>query len=86
MDHSFHPMFGEMSMFNKDDKRTATITALSDCEIGILSQENFYMICDQNPNIGYVIMKNIGNKLAQDLIKSNKYVLKLTTALGLIFE
>tara|TARA_Y100001970_G_C14004976_1_gene735362 strand:+ start:327 stop:836 length:510 start_codon:yes stop_codon:yes gene_type:complete len=86
MDHSFYPMFGEMSMFNKDDKRTATITALSNCQIGILSQENFYKVCDENPNIGYVIMKNIGNKLTKDLIKSNKYVLKLTTALGLIFE
>ena len=86
LDSNVYPFFGEMSLFNDDDKRTATITALSNCDIGILYAKDFFNICNQNPEIGNISMKNIANQLAKNLQKTNAQVLKLTTAFSLIID
>ncbi|OUW63334.1 MAG: hypothetical protein CBD58_00360 [bacterium TMED198] len=78
--------FGEMSMFSKNDKRTATISAKENCEIGFLDQEKFWKVCEKNPNIGFIVMKNIGKLLVNNLNRTNNQVLKLTTALGLMLD
>ena len=80
------PVFGEMSLFDEDDKRTATITATTDCKIGILESHDFFKICDKDPSIGNIIMRNIAGILAKNLQKTNNQVLKLTTAFSLILE
>ena len=79
-------VFGEMSLFDEHDKRTATITALTDCNIGILYSSEFFSICDKDPQVGNVIMRNIARQLAKNLQKTNGQVLKLTTAFSLILE
>jgi len=81
-----HPVFGEMSLFDEHDKRTATITAITDCDIGILYGPDFFGICDNDPQIGNIIMRNIAGQLAKNLQKTNGQVLKLTTAFSLILE
>ena len=81
-----HPVFGEMSLFDEHDKRTATITALTDCNIGILYSSEFFSICDKDPQVGNIIMRNIAGQLAKNLQKTNGQVLKLTTAFSLILE
>tara|TARA_Y100001970_G_C13903004_1_gene684598 strand:- start:210 stop:710 length:501 start_codon:yes stop_codon:yes gene_type:complete len=78
--------FGEMSMFSKNDKRTATISAKENCEIGFLNQQKFWNICEKNPEIGFTVMKNIGKLLVNNLNRTNNQVLKLTTALGLMLD
>ena len=83
---NIHPVFGEMSLFNDHDKRNATITALTNCDIGILYSNDFFGICDSDPQVGNIVMKNIAGKLAKDLQKTNGQVLKLTTAFSLILE
>lgn len=83
---NIHPFFGEMSLFNEHDKRTATITALSDCDIGILYTHDFFGICDKEPHVGNIVMKNIAGQLAKNLQKANGQILKLTTAISLILE
>ncbi|MBC8312409.1 MAG: cyclic nucleotide-binding domain-containing protein [Candidatus Marinimicrobia bacterium] len=81
-----HPVFGEMSLFDEHDKRTATITALTNCEIGILYSSAFFDICDADPQVGNIVMRNIAGQLAKNLQKTNGQVLKLTTAFSLILE
>ena len=80
------PVFGEMSLFDEHDKRTATILALSDCETGIIYSKDLFVICDKEPYIGNIVMKNIAEQLAKNLQKTNKQVLKLTTAFSLIID
>ena len=63
LDSSIHPFFGEMSLFNENDKRTASITALTNCEIGILYAKDFFNIGDQDPETGHITMKNIASQL-----------------------
>ena len=79
------PFFGEISIFN-NNKRTATIKAETNCEIGILYNKNIIKICSDNHEIGYKIMTNISKKLIDDLLITNEQVLKLTTAFSLIVD
>ena len=81
-----YPFFGEISVFNEKNKRTATITADAECTVGILYNEDLIKICKNNKEIGYKIMTNISKKLVDDLLATNNQVLKLTTAFSLIIE
>ena len=81
-----YPFFGEISIFDSTNKRSATITADTNCTIGILSNKKLLKICKNNSEIGYKIMTNISEKLIDDLLITNKQVLKLTTAFSLLLE
>jgi len=81
-----HHFFGEISLFNEVDKRTATITATTDCEIAILDDNDIINLCNENYRLGYKIMKNLAEKLASSLESTNRQVLKLTTVFSLILE
>ena len=85
LDASQKPFFGEISIFN-EEKRTATITAETECEIGIFYNKDLIKICQENHEIGYKIMTNISKKLIADLLITNQQVLKLTTAFSLIIN
>ena len=77
---------GEISLFNIDKKRSATVKAISKCTIGRITFEDLFEICEKNNDIGYKVMKNIGEIITQHLIKSNHKVLKLTTAFSLLID
>ena len=81
-----NPLFGEMSMFNEGDRRTANVRAETTCVLVKLDKSDLYNICEQNPNIGFKVMRNLGRIISGNLIKANQNVLKLTTAFSLILE
>ncbi|MFC1618581.1 cyclic nucleotide-binding domain-containing protein [Candidatus Neomarinimicrobiota bacterium] len=81
-----HAIIGEVSLVGGDDKRTATVTALTNCKMGQMTATDFYTILDANPEIGYKVMRNLGRIITGRLLTANKNVLKLTTALSLILE
>lgn len=72
--------FGEMSMFNTNFKRSASIITKTDTEVAFLSKSDFENIIAKHPEIGIMILKNIGLKLSQLLDKSNVELSKLITA------
>lgn len=79
--------FGEVSLYSRhEDKRTATVTALSDCRMGLLTGANLDKIMDSNPDVGYKVMGNLARIVCDRLITANRNVLKLTTALSLVLE
>ena len=78
--------FGEISLFNSDKKRTATVKANSKCLIGKLNFLDLFQICDSNNNVGYKLMRNICSIITKQLISSNNNVLKLTTAFSLMVD
>ncbi|MFC1480845.1 cyclic nucleotide-binding domain-containing protein [Candidatus Neomarinimicrobiota bacterium] len=80
------PVFGEVAIFGNEESRTATVTALTDCRIGVLPKNDFFEILVTNHELGYKIMLNLTRIVCGRLIDSNKNVLKLTTALSLILE
>ena len=73
-------------MFSIDKKRTATVKANTKCEIARLGFKDLFEICELNSDVGYKVMKNIGEIITQHLIKSNHKVLKLTTAFSLLID
>ena len=86
LDANSHPFFGEISLFNEVDKRTATITATSECNIAILDDDDIINLCNDDNSVGYKIMKNLAEKLSSNLEKTNNQVLKLTTVFNLILD
>ncbi|MEE8335370.1 MAG: cyclic nucleotide-binding domain-containing protein [Candidatus Neomarinimicrobiota bacterium] len=82
----YKPLFGEMSMFNEGDKRTANVMALTACDLVRIDKTDLFTICENFPKIGYKVMRNFGKIISKKLEKSNQNVLKLTTAFSLILE
>lgn len=82
----YKPLFGEMSMFNEGDKRTANVMALTACDLVRIDKKDLFTICENFPKIGYKVMRNFGKIISKKLEKSNQNVLKLTTAFSLILE
>jgi CRP/FNR family cyclic AMP-dependent transcriptional regulator len=80
------PFFGEMSLFSDDDKRSATVKAVSTCSIARIDKKDFFSICNKFPEIGHHVMQNIARVLSRRLKQANQNVLKLTTAFSLIVE
>ena len=72
--------FGEMSMFDTNFKRSASIFAKTDTKVAFLSKDDFENIILKHPEIGILMLKNIGLKLSQLLDKSNIELSKLITA------
>lgn len=81
-----HPMFGEMSLFHENDRRSASVKALTDCRLAKILKTDLFRICNQYPDTGYKIMRNMCGVLCGNLIKANRNVLKLTTAFSLVLE
>jgi CRP-like cAMP-binding protein len=77
--------FGEMTLFDQPE-RSATVTALTDVTLGILTREQIKLLAEQDPSIGYYIFQNIGRALTANLRRANRDILKLTTAFCLALE
>ena len=72
--------FGEMSMFDTNLKRSASIFARTNTKVAFLSKSDFENIIAKYPDSGITILKNIGLKLSQLLDRSNVELSKLITA------
>ncbi len=80
------PFFGEMAILLDDSKRTATVSASSACDVVVFERGAFQKACLDHPAIGYKAMENVAKKLAANLERESKNVLKLTTAFSLVLE
>jgi CRP-like cAMP-binding protein len=77
-----HAIFGEVALFEQN-KRTATVVALTDCWLWEISKSDFLRLAEQNPRIGYKITRNITQLLCSRLRKADEDTVKLTTALSM---
>jgi len=77
-----HAIFGEVALFEQN-KRTATVVALTDCSLLEISKSDFLRLAEQNPRIGYKITRNIAQLLCSRLRKTDEDTIKLTTALSM---
>jgi len=81
-----YAFFGEMGLFDDRSVRSASIVALTPCDIAVITKEDFFRLAEGDTAIGYTILKNIVRILSVRLEKNNRDVLKLTTALSLALE
>ncbi|MCF7810427.1 cyclic nucleotide-binding domain-containing protein [bacterium] len=82
---NYNIFFGEMSMFGKE-QRSATVSAITDCYLGILTKEQVDTLSKNDPSLGYHLFRNMGEKIATTLRWANRDILKLTTAFVLALE
>ncbi len=74
--------FGDMAMF-ENDVRSATLTASTGCLLFEIKREGFEQIAEENPALGYKIIRKIATVLCHRVRQGNQDVLKLTTALSI---
>jgi len=77
--------FGEMSLFDSD-KRSATVTAVTDTVVASLTREQVHILCERDAEIGFKLFYNIGQTLAENLRHAHRDILKLATAFCLALE
>lgn len=79
-------IIGEISLFTKDSKRTASINALKNCTIAFIDNKDFFDICNTNSDVGYKVLSNLIKIITEKLVNTNHQVLKLTTAFSLMMD
>lgn len=80
-----HSVFGEISLL-ENSKRTATVTALSDCIFYEINRDDFLRLADDDPELGYRVLFNIAKIVCSRLRKADEDVIKLTTVLSIILK
>lgn len=80
------PFFGEMALLDSHHPRTATVKSLTSCRLGVLRHAACMRLCEQDPKVGFLLMRNIASTLAARLDKANRDILKLTTAFSLALQ
>jgi CRP/FNR family transcriptional regulator, cyclic AMP receptor protein len=78
--------FGEMTLFDSNAERSASVTATSDCVLAEIAQRDFFELTESDHEIGYHVLKNLIKIISNRLEKTTKDVLKLTTALSLALD
>ena len=79
------PFFGEIAIFG-DKKRTASVQALTYCELLKLDEDGFYKIANDNIEVGFKILKSIVETVCERLSKANNDILKLSIALAMALK
>lgn len=80
------PFFGEMSIFEKDSSRSATVRTVTRCRFAVIGLADLVKLAESDHEIGYRTFLNISWALSERLEKTNGDLLKVTTALGLALE
>lgn len=63
--------FGETALIS-DDTRNATVSALTDCRILVLSSKKFHEMCRKEPVLGYRVLTVLANRMAQTIRNVNR--------------
>jgi CRP-like cAMP-binding protein len=81
-----YPFFGEMAIFVEGSERSASIRAVTSCQMAGIGKEELENMLNNDPAMGMIIYRNIATELVVRLGKANRDVLKLTTAFTLALE
>lgn len=80
LSHERGDFFGELGLLDSD-RRSATVTAESDCEVIVIERDRFLQFGDSNPIAGLSVTRRIAGNLATRLRRANDDVITLFAAL-----
>ncbi len=80
LEASQNVFFGEIALVD-NDRRSATVIALTDCETLTLSRKNYLELCEEDPLIGFRITFQLALRLGASLRKSNQDMITMYQAL-----
>lgn len=74
--------FGEQALMDDEKRaRSATVIAGDNCEVFVITQEDFFKFGNEHPKLGLAITREITKKISADLRKANKDIITLFEAL-----
>ena len=74
--------FGEMALL-EEEPRSATVTALTECQLLEMDREKFLRLVRENCDMGSKILLRLAQLLSKYLRKTNQDMVKLTTAMAI---
>jgi len=74
------PIFGELALLD-EERRSASIVAVRDCELLVLSRVAFEQFGNAQPRAGLIIMRHLAKGLSGNLRRANEDALLLFEAL-----
>jgi CRP-like cAMP-binding protein len=80
LSHEKGDFFGELGLLDSD-RRSATVTAETDCEVIVIERDRFVQFGDSNPTAGLSVTRRIASNLATRLRRANDDVITLFAAL-----
>ena len=80
LSHEKGDVFGELGLLDSD-RRSATVTAETDCEVIVIERDRFLQFGDSNPVAGLSVTRRIASNLATRLRRANDDVITLFAAL-----
>ena len=72
--------FGELALMDRE-VRSASVTAVTDCEFLVINREDFNRLGEEDPWLGLLVTRAIGKELSKRLRKANKDMIVLFQAL-----
>ena len=78
--HERGDFFGELGLLDSD-RRSATVTAETECEVIVIERDRFVQFGDLNPVAGLSVTRRIASNLASRLRRANDDVITLFAAL-----
>ncbi|BCS88674.1 Crp/Fnr family transcriptional regulator [Pseudodesulfovibrio sediminis] len=82
MDHANHPIFGEIALIDHET-RSATILVLEPSFFLRTNRARFFELVEREPIIGNILLMALTKRMATTIRKSNRELIKLSTALAL---
>ena len=80
LSHERGDFFGELGLLDSD-RRSATVTAETECEVIVIERDRFLQFGDANPVAGLSVTRRIASNLASRLRRANDDVITLFAAL-----
>ena len=77
-----YPFFGEIGLL-ESDIRSATVRAIKDTKTMVINKEQFLALADNEPEMGYKVLRAVSKMICSRLRKSSNDITKLTTALSI---
>ncbi len=74
--------FGEMALL-ENEPRSATVTALTECQLLEIAREDFLRLVKENSEMGCKILLRLAQLLSRHLRKNSEDMVKLTTAMAI---
>ena len=71
LDASMNIFFGETALIS-NDTRSATVSALTDCRLIVLSSRKFHEICREEPVLGYRVLTVLARRMAKTIRDTNR--------------
>lgn len=72
--------FGELALMDRE-VRSASVTAVTDCEFLVINRDDFNRLGEEDPLLGLLVTRAIGKELSKRLRRANKDIIILFQAL-----